>query len=268
MASPEGACWAFVRAKLPQWIYGFYPIDQRWRVNLAFLLGAGGLIPMLIPSMPYKRENVLYLLFIYPIATLILLTGGHFHFASATWASVLIGLAIFAGIMLALSFGAGLLSRGSALKLAGGVAGDDHCHHAHPVDRFRADPGRDLAMGRTPGDAGGRHHRHRGVAAARHPPGTRSTVGNAGSAGVLGGLHRGVARRAADHRAVHGVGDAAAVPAGGGELRQAVALPDRGCAVLLGLYGRGGARRPAGDPQGPVRGGRCARPHLLADRWG
>jgi general L-amino acid transport system permease protein len=123
VASPEGACWAFVRAKLPQWIYGFYPIDQRWRVNLAFLLGAGGLIPMLIPSMPHKRENVLYLLFIYPIATLILLTGGRFHFASATWVSVLIGLAIFAGIMLALSFGAGLLSRGSALKLAGGVAG-------------------------------------------------------------------------------------------------------------------------------------------------
>ena len=107
----------------PQWIYGFYPIDQRWRVNLAFLIGAGGLIPMLIPSMPHKRGNVLYLIFIYPIATLILLTGGHFHFASATWASVLIGLAIFAGIMLALSFGAGLLSRGSALKLAGGVAG-------------------------------------------------------------------------------------------------------------------------------------------------
>ncbi len=77
---------------------------------------------MLIPSMPHKRENVLYLLFVYPITTLILLTGGRFNFASATWVSVLIGLAIFAGIMLALSFGAGLLSRGSALKLAGGVA--------------------------------------------------------------------------------------------------------------------------------------------------
>jgi general L-amino acid transport system permease protein len=123
VASPEGACWAFVRAKLPQWIYGFYPIDQRWRVNLAFLLGAGGLIPMLIPSIPHKRENALYLIFIYPIATLILLSGGHFRFAGSTWISVLILLAIFAGIMLALSFGAGLLARGAALKLAGGVVG-------------------------------------------------------------------------------------------------------------------------------------------------
>ena len=156
VASPEGACWAFVRAKLPQWIFGLYPIDQRWRVNLAFLLGAGGLIPMLIPSMPYKRENVLYLIFIYPIATLILLTGGRFHFASATWASVLIGLAIFAGIMLALSFGAGLLSRGSALKLAGGVAGTIIAIMLVLSIDFGLTPVETLAMGRPAGDAGGR----------------------------------------------------------------------------------------------------------------
>jgi general L-amino acid transport system permease protein len=122
VASPEGACWAFVRAKFAQWIYGFYPIDQRWRVDLAFLLGAGGLIPLLIPSIPHKRETALYLLFIYPIATLILLTGGEFQFSATTWMSVLVGLLIFAGILLALSFGVGLLGRGAALKIAGGVA--------------------------------------------------------------------------------------------------------------------------------------------------
>jgi general L-amino acid transport system permease protein len=117
VASPEGACWAFVRAKFAQWIYGFYPIDERWRVNLAFLLGAGGLIPMMIPSIPHKRETVLYLLFVYPIVTLILLTGGHFQFSGATWISVLVGLLVFAAILLALSFGAGLVGRGAALKI-------------------------------------------------------------------------------------------------------------------------------------------------------
>jgi general L-amino acid transport system permease protein len=122
VASPEGACWAFVRAKFAQWIYGFYPIDQRWRVDLAFLLGAGGLIPLLIPSIPYKRETTLYLLFIYPIATLILLTGGEFQFSATTWMSVLVGLLIFAAILLALSFGVGILGRGAALKIAGSVA--------------------------------------------------------------------------------------------------------------------------------------------------
>ena len=29
-----GACWAFVEAKFGQFMYGRYPIDERWRVNL------------------------------------------------------------------------------------------------------------------------------------------------------------------------------------------------------------------------------------------
>src|SRR5262249_5598109 len=44
-----GACWPFVTAKFSQFIYGFYPEPERWRVNLTFLLAAVLLIPMLIP---------------------------------------------------------------------------------------------------------------------------------------------------------------------------------------------------------------------------
>jgi general L-amino acid transport system permease protein len=69
-----------VWAKFPQWIYGFYPIDQRWRVNTAFIIGAAALIPMLMPSVPYKFWNGLFLLVVYPLITLILLTGGNFNF--------------------------------------------------------------------------------------------------------------------------------------------------------------------------------------------
>ena len=29
-----GACWPFIQAKFPQFIYGFYPEPERWRVNL------------------------------------------------------------------------------------------------------------------------------------------------------------------------------------------------------------------------------------------
>ena len=47
--------------------------------------------------------------------------------------------------------------------------------------------------------------------------------------------------------------------------RQAAARAGRRRAVRLGLYGRGGARRPAGDPEGPVRGRHGGRPRLLAD---
>ena len=34
----HGACWVFVKARLGQFIYGFYPAAERWRVDLAFVL--------------------------------------------------------------------------------------------------------------------------------------------------------------------------------------------------------------------------------------
>ena len=73
-----GACWPYVMAKFPQWIYGFYPIGERWRVNVCFLLGAMALVPMLMPTAPYKTWNALFLLILFPLICLILLTGGHF----------------------------------------------------------------------------------------------------------------------------------------------------------------------------------------------
>jgi general L-amino acid transport system permease protein len=54
-----GACWAFVEAKFGQFIYGRYPLEERWRVDLTGLLLIAGLVPIAIPSMPYKRENAL-----------------------------------------------------------------------------------------------------------------------------------------------------------------------------------------------------------------
>jgi general L-amino acid transport system permease protein len=72
-----GACWPFVWAKFHQWIYGFYPFDERWRVNICFVVGAAALIPMLMPSMPYKKWNAIFLLAVYPLMTFILLTGGN-----------------------------------------------------------------------------------------------------------------------------------------------------------------------------------------------
>ena len=38
---PVGACWPYVHAKFTQFIYGFYPEAERWRVNLTFLLEIG-----------------------------------------------------------------------------------------------------------------------------------------------------------------------------------------------------------------------------------
>jgi general L-amino acid transport system permease protein len=89
LAENGGACWPLVWAKFPQWIYGFFPIDQRWRVNLAFIIGIAALVPMLIPSVPHKFWNGLFLLLVYPLITLILLTGGNFSFSLWDYLSII-----------------------------------------------------------------------------------------------------------------------------------------------------------------------------------
>lgn len=96
IASADGACWAFVRAKFGQFMYGFYPFDQRWRVDLAYVLGIAALVPMLIPSLPYKRENALFLLIAYPLIVLILLTGGDFSISLSVFMFVAVLVAVAA----------------------------------------------------------------------------------------------------------------------------------------------------------------------------
>ncbi|MFL5259454.1 MAG: amino acid ABC transporter permease [Hyphomicrobiales bacterium] len=112
-----GACWPFIRAKMPQWIYGFFPIDQRWRVNLCFLLGAAGLIPMMIPSVPYKNWNALYLLIAYPLIAFILLTGGHVAFSTTGIGAIGGVLLLSAALLPVLAFGVEEGVRRNALGL-------------------------------------------------------------------------------------------------------------------------------------------------------
>jgi general L-amino acid transport system permease protein len=118
-----GACWAFVEAKFGQFMYGRYPLDERWRVDLTGLLLIAGLIPAAIPKVPFKRETVLYLLVVFPIAGFILLTGGNVDLSGSFW----IGYVIFSLVVLAI-VGAVCVSAGlelvGALKVAGaGLAG-------------------------------------------------------------------------------------------------------------------------------------------------
>jgi general L-amino acid transport system permease protein len=101
----DGACWAMAKARFGQWIYGFYPFAERWRVNIVFLLGVLALVPMLIPSLPYKKFNAIFLLGIYPIITLILLTGGNFDITGSTWLTTFVFVAaivlpIWGGLLL------------------------------------------------------------------------------------------------------------------------------------------------------------------------
>ena len=104
-----GACWPFIDAKMGQFVYGRYPLEERWRVDWTFFLGVAGLIPMLIPSVPYKFWNAVYLLVPYPVIAFILLTGGSFGLVeveTSFWGGILVTLVVaITGIVASLPLG-------------------------------------------------------------------------------------------------------------------------------------------------------------------
>ena len=104
-----GACWPFAKVKFLQWIYGLYPIVERWRINLCFVMLVLGLVPMLMPTAPYKLWNALYLLILFPIIAYVLLGGGVFGLPvveTANWGGLTLTLVISAtGIVASLPLG-------------------------------------------------------------------------------------------------------------------------------------------------------------------
>jgi general L-amino acid transport system permease protein len=80
-----GACWPFVQAKIGQFIYGFYPLGQRWRVDLVFFLSAVLLLPLLIPRLPGKTLNAGLFFFALPVVAFFLLYGGGLQAFVTTW---------------------------------------------------------------------------------------------------------------------------------------------------------------------------------------
>jgi general L-amino acid transport system permease protein len=80
-----GACWPYVQAKFSQFIYGFYPEPERWRVNLTFLLAALLLLPLLIPRLPAKSLNAGLFFVAFPIVAFFLLHGGGLAGFGVSW---------------------------------------------------------------------------------------------------------------------------------------------------------------------------------------
>ncbi|ABE62866.1 amino acid ABC transporter membrane protein 2, PAAT family [Nitrobacter hamburgensis X14] len=80
-----GACWPFVQAKITQFIYGFYPEPERWRVNLTFLLAAVLLLPLLIPRLPAKSLNAGVFFVAFPVVAFFLLHGGGINGFGVSW---------------------------------------------------------------------------------------------------------------------------------------------------------------------------------------
>jgi len=105
-----GACWVFVKERIGQFLYGFYPVGERWRVDLAFALLALLALPLLVPGVRNKRLPVLLLLTVYPVAAFLLFHGGPGIpvVETAKWGGLFLTLVV-AGVGIAASFPIGIL---------------------------------------------------------------------------------------------------------------------------------------------------------------
>ena len=106
-----GACWVFIKAKFGQFIYGRYPDDERWRVNLVFALAVAGLFPLMVPQIPGKAWSAGFTFFIFPVIAFWLLAGS----ASGQGAGLLDAVGLVLALVGIVVFG---LSRSGSTRLA------------------------------------------------------------------------------------------------------------------------------------------------------
>ncbi len=134
---PVGACWAYVFDRVRYFTYGSYTLDERWRVNVSFVLFVFGIVWMLWLQpkkeitenlsesekedivrennsirflMPYRGIGSLYFFVLMPIAVYFLLTGsdllGLEHVTTSLWGGILVTLVVASvGIVFSLPFG-------------------------------------------------------------------------------------------------------------------------------------------------------------------
>ena len=102
-----GACWAIIFVRFYQFIYGFYPVEEVWRVNVVYFLLVIAVAPLLIEKFP-KRKYFLYFTFIFPVIAYFLLAGGFglARVSTKDWGGLLVTLVLgFTGIAVAFPLG-------------------------------------------------------------------------------------------------------------------------------------------------------------------
>ncbi|BCR23631.1 amino acid ABC transporter permease [Aquipseudomonas alcaligenes] len=116
----EGACWVFIKQRFDQFMYGFYPEELRWRVDLTVWLVVIGAAPLFVPMMPRKALYGLVFLVAYPLLAFWLLHGGFLGLSeveTSQWGGLMLTLVIAAvGIAGALPLGI-LLALGRRSKM-------------------------------------------------------------------------------------------------------------------------------------------------------
>ena len=93
----DGACWAVITRRVGQFVYGFYPEAERWRIDVSFLTMFIAFAPLLYPDIP-KRKYLLWFSLVYPVFAFILINGGFLGLTKIEYS-------LFGGFMLTVILG-------------------------------------------------------------------------------------------------------------------------------------------------------------------
>jgi general L-amino acid transport system permease protein len=101
----SGACWVFIRARFSQFMYGQYPVPERWRVDLLGLLALFAGLALSWRGLPRRKELAIAALVILPPLGIWLFRGGLGLKVVETreWGGLMLTvfLAIYAGLLAA-----------------------------------------------------------------------------------------------------------------------------------------------------------------------
>jgi general L-amino acid transport system permease protein len=109
--SKEGACWVYIRAWFGQLMYGLYPEDQLWRINLSYVIAIAAAIPLFFPAVKRSIKGILtvFLLVVFPILCFYLYYGDAFGLEiveTPKWGGLFLTLVIaVTGIVMSLPLG-------------------------------------------------------------------------------------------------------------------------------------------------------------------
>ena len=107
-AIPSGPAGPIIGTRIQYFLYGQYPLDERWRVNITWLLGAIGIAWLLVPRFGGKSWAGVFFFVAFPLLAFWLLSGGWGLVAVPTnlWGGVLVTLVIAStGIVASLPIG-------------------------------------------------------------------------------------------------------------------------------------------------------------------
>lgn len=106
-----GACWVFINVRFNQFMYGLYPAEEYWRINLAGILIVLLMIPMFLKQFRHKLWLGAFIIVGYPVIAFYLFSGGIFgleYVETSRWGGLSLTL-VLASVGMAASFPLGVL---------------------------------------------------------------------------------------------------------------------------------------------------------------